>query len=279
MNSMTQREALFLTHYPLALKEVLFIPPLFAYLYQQSGSLKGWPTLSGVKAFALSFKHSDAAIRTSVSRANKEGVIAVVRHAAQKRVVLGEELRQYAQFFLNKPYENNCFSLLLFHFSTAEASQRNALKEMLNRYHYVMLTQNAYLRYGGQSEAFDRLLEQQGFAEHVYHFHGLEQLPRRIVNEIDDLYPTEFWRLHLPEIVQDFELFLAQYPLDTEPGLLRYLYARVAFHKHVLARAPHLPASLFPAVEELQHAYRWLLEQGQRHHAKQVELFQDFFMG
>lgn len=268
----------FVHDYPLSLKEALLTPCLEALILDYFGQTVPWPSQAGLETFLGYFDYSLTAFRTALSRAKKQGEIWVAKDAQGiKRVQPGPLMQQYVRYFLAEPFAGSTFSLILFHFSSQQAKERYRLKEMLANLNYVMLTQNAYLRYGNQPQEVDQLLAQQGFTEHVFHFAAIQTLPPRLESLIPELYQTELWAERLRDYQGRFQDYLYAEPLDSEQGYLRYLYTRAAFHKNIMARAPFLPERYFSETCIVQDVFAELVGVTQRFLPVHAELFKRIF--
>lgn len=252
----------FYQKYPMALKDILASPGIESMVLQALGCAVNWPSLKGVKAYAQRFGHSEGAIRTGLSRANKNQTLVV---EGSKQVALGEELQSFVAYFLEESFARNTFSLLLTQLSAQQATERYQLNDILTRLGYVKILSNAYLRYGADPLALQAVLKDKGLQDFIYTFEVGSTLPANLENQLEQVYALHQWGERLRMFSEDLTTFLGQAAWDTPEGYLNYLFARSSFHKNILTVAPYLPEAYFPEVSILKAHYQSLGQMAHEH--------------
>lgn len=236
----------FTERYPLKLRYACLQPSLERVLASHHGHEFPWPLQQKAESFLCFCGYSQSSIRTALSRSKSKAEL-VLSATDSKRLTAGELLDQYTQLFLSEPFRPGEFTLLLFHFATDQTRERAQLKELLAQFNFRMLTQNAYLNYGARNAEIQAFFEQQGFAEHIYCFQNLPELPERLILELPEIYELPVWSARLAQASKDFEEYLAL-PGTLQERYWRYIYARASFHTNLLTVAPYLPERYFPEV-------------------------------
>lgn len=265
-NALDSPEALqFIQNYPMALKDTLASPAIEAFVFQCLGHDVPWPAVKGVKAYAERFGHRPGTVRTGLSRlksaADQELALTEVLTdgtSSYAALALGPHLQHFVRYFLQEPFQNEQFSLILTQLPAQATAERYALNDQLLRLGYVKFTSNGYLRYGGDPNRVNQWLQAQAFTPWVYHFEALNALPQRLEAELHSLYDLDFWQGALRDFETALEAFLASKSLDQPDGYLNYLFARSSFHKNIMTRAPYLPARYFAEVKRLKALYHYL---------------------
>ncbi|MBF2052657.1 MAG: hypothetical protein IGS03_04230 [Candidatus Sericytochromatia bacterium] len=241
---------------------------------QSLGCQVAWPTLKGVKAYAQRFGHSESAIRTGLSRANKAGLLQV---QDSRQVALGQDLQGFVRYFLKEPFARDTFSLVLTRLSASQATARYHLHDALTRLGYVKMLPNAYLRYGADPLALEAVLQDKSLQQYLYAFETSGPLPRQLEAQLEQIYDLQAWAERLNHFSTDLSLFLAQAPPDSPEGYLNYLFARSSFHKNIMTCAPYLPEAYFAEVRLLKASYQRLGQMAHTHHAVFCQLYQRVF--
>ena len=263
--------------YPLSLKQVLLTPSIECHVLNQFDQVLLWPSISAVKTFSKYFEHSENAIRTSLSRAKKNGDILIAIEQNNKRIQLGEKIKDIIAYYLDEPFTGSSFSLLTFQFKSNQGKTRYRLKELLDRLNYIKLTQNTYIRYGSHPDAVEALLKQNQLDQYVYHFHHIESLPSRLMAEIPERYALNHWAPFLKQFNTRFQHYLSKEPIQSEAGYLRYLYARSTFHNLIMIQAPYLPESLFTDVTITKSIYHQLSQIAEDNRTEHAQIHKAFF--
>jgi DNA-binding transcriptional regulator PaaX len=252
----------FYQKYPMALKDILASPGIEAMVLQSLGCKVNWPALKGVKAYAQRFGHSESAIRTGLSRANKNQTLVV---EGSKQVALGQELQRFVAYFLEESFAENTFSLILTQLSTQQATERYQLNDLLTRLGYVKILANAYLRYGAAPLALEAVLKDKSLQDYIYAFEAGATLPANLETQLEEIYALKQWGERLRTFSEDLKTFLGLANWDTPEGYLNYLFARSSFHKNILTAAPYLPETYFPEVSILKTHYQTLGQMAHEH--------------
>ncbi|PIQ28525.1 hypothetical protein COW36_12890 [bacterium (Candidatus Blackallbacteria) CG17_big_fil_post_rev_8_21_14_2_50_48_46] len=264
----------FVQKYPMALKDLLASPGIEAMVLQSLGCKVSWPSLKGVKAYAQYFGHSESAIRTGLSRANKNKMLIV---KDSKHVALGPELQGFVSYFLKEAFTSDSFSLVLTQLSAQQATERYQINDLLTRLGYVKILANAYLRYGAEPLALEAVLKDKSLQAFIYTFETSKQLPAQLENQLEPIYALQTWGKRLSSFSEDLKYFLAQAAWDSPEGYFNYLFARSSFHKNIMTAAPYLPEAYFPEVRLLKADYHTLGQMAHTHHQVFCERYQQLF--
>ncbi|HUW68751.1 MAG TPA: hypothetical protein VMX33_00830 [bacterium] len=255
----------FIKAYPLTAKEAVHTPIVFRAGLESFDDLP-WPSLEGIRNFALFARIGDGAVRTALSRAKAESSILVELDATgYARYILAPQTFAMGAAQIHAEMRQEGFLVAVFSFSKEDSEERSALRSVLKSFGFRKLAQNTYIHGRIETEGLRAAIRRLGLEQHFFLFTCPEIDDQELIARIMELFDIDGRRKELREYLVRLKFFLAD-GLAPDDLAKRLLYVGAVHWKRIEASEPPFPAKNLPADyarDEIGQFYGRRLSEGQ----------------
>lgn len=242
------RFSTFRERYPAPLSELLFAPILFRSAFP---FLLGAPAVSAplLRDVARGAGHSEAAIRTALSRLRASGLVElrVPPGGGEPRFHRGEFTRSLQETVAGQLKRPDGFTLVVFAFATENARERQVVREALRLHGFQRLAQNTYIGGSVDTSALESTFRHEGIEDNVFVFQTRGDLPPNVQERLVTLFDLRARARVLRALRADLVAFLDDARLDDAEQTQRLLYAATVHYRITFVEEPQLPECAHPA--------------------------------
>ncbi len=235
----------FLEKYPLKTHEVLHFPLMFPdSMKAYHGPALKYPSMAILYDFAGACGIAKGAVRTALSRMNKDGLVVVHNDNGISRYQAGNLQLEAMMNFQRRSRRIKGFTLAVYSFDSGQSKERTAARELLEYMGFVHFAQNVWMACDVKTEELTKAMAAEGLDNNVYLF-DVQKVDRKTMQRI-----VLFWNLEeraalLQAYYDDVQILLDKpgTDLDSFTGLG---IAWVTFIIHIQGTEPPVPAELLP---------------------------------
>jgi DNA-binding transcriptional regulator PaaX len=232
--------------YHLSVTGAVFGFPVLRDGYDFLGS-SPYPSLSGIRDLAYYAGISDSAIRTALSRANRNGLLKVSKDAAGiTRYRLSDPKLMMSVVNSRKNALAEGFIVAVFSFTKDTAGDRTIVREALRNFGFRKIAQNTYINGRIDTAVLMQAMKALGLDTHLYLFTCPDIDNPDLLRRILDLFDIPRRTAELNRFYSGVTSFLLEKRLSDEEMARRLILAGLVFYERFIVTEPPLPANCLP---------------------------------
>jgi DNA-binding transcriptional regulator PaaX len=235
----------FLERYPVSIAGI--IVGIISFQARHAGEGLEPPLTTAMRGLAEAAGFTYGHLRTVLSIWKKERLLESSGEDMRLRWTFGSRIRSVMTGLDTRAAGEDRVSFVIFSFSTEERQKRRNTQEILKHNGFRMFAPNVYVGTGIEAKSFNRTLREFELGDRVFLFETELAGNKPALERIRSLWDLPGFLSARKAFIASMKKRLGRRIADDEQAFFNYQLCSISHHEQILAKAPALPRSCFPA--------------------------------